>query len=543
MSADLQAGRAAFARRQWTAAHAALSGQTLDADDAERLAVASFLLARDDESARAWERAHQRWLAAGDVDRAARCACWLALTHLLRGDVAVGSGWLARSERMIDDADGPCASRGLLLVPALLAALGEDDCARATAIAEEMLAIGQQFADEDVIAFGLLTCGEAALASGDLGRGMRLFDEVMVKVLADEVSPVTAGIVYCAVIEGCMRAFDLQRAAVWTEELRRWCAEQPDLVPYRGQCLVHRAQVLLATGAWHDAASEADRAAQLLSDPAHPALAIALYQRGELHRVRGEHREAERAYREASGLGYDPLPGLALLRLAEGELEAALALADRMLEHPSAATGRAPALAAAVDVLIAAGDVERAESARDELSALAEQLQASALRVAAAYASGVVDLGAGAPDDALVALRAARDHARDLDLPYEEARARAQAAVAYRAVGDDLAAEGELDAAVAIFERLGARADLERARALRRSAASTVGDLSDRECEVLRQVAGGSTNREVAEALHISEHTVARHLQNIFAKLGVRSRSAATAYAYESGLVAAHGPR
>ena len=538
---ELEAGRLAFARRDWATAHAALSGADLTAGDLELLSVASFLLARDEEGTRALEAAHRAWVVARESDHAARSAAWLALLHLLRGEDAVGTGWLARAERIVSDAPGPCAARGLVLVPAVLEALGRGDARAAMSAAEEMLAIGQEFADVDVTAFGLLTCGEAAVAAGDLEPGLRLFDEVMVAVSADDLSPITAGIVYCAVIEGCMRAFDLRRAAAWTEALRRWCDGQPDLVPYRGQCLVHRSQVLQAQGAWDEATSEVERACEALSDPAHPALALAWYQKGELHRVRGELDDSGRAYREAGRHGFDPLPGFALLRLAEGRLDAALALVERMLEQRGPVVGRPPALSAAVEVLLAAGDSGRARIVCDELVALTEQLAAPALRPVAAYASGVVHLVEGAPGNALEALRDARDQARRLGLPHEEARARLQAATACRALGDEDSAEMELDAAIVLLERLGAGPDLGRAHAMRAAHAGPTTVLTRRECEVLRHVAAGMTNREIAGALHISEHTVARHLQNIFTKTGCPSRSAATAYAYQQGLVPAGG--
>ncbi len=540
VTAGIEAARAAFDQRDWAAAHAALTGRELEAEDLERLAVAAFLLARDEESATAWEGAHRAWAAAGEADHAARCACWLALTHLLKGEAAQGSGWLARAERIIDDV-GPCAARGLALVPTVLVALDDDDPGGAGAMAAEMVEIGRTFADADVTAFGLLTSGEAAIAAGDLPGGMRLLDEVMVAIAADDVSPITVGIVYCAVIEGCMRAFDLRRASEWTEALRRWCAGQPDLVPYRGQCLVHRSQVLQAQGSWAEAVDEVDRASELLSSPAHPALAVALYQRGELHRVRGDLREAERAYRAASRHGYEPVPGFALLRLAQGKVDAAMAAVERMLDQAQAILSRPAVLAAAVEVFLAAGEIDRAREARDELAALAEGFAAPMLGAAAAYASGTVQLAEGRAGPGLVDLRLARDRARELDLPYEEARARVQVAVACRAVGDDDGADLELEVAVALLGDLGARLDLEQARVLQGRGAGSVEDLTGRECEVLRLVATGQTNREVGATLSISEHTVARHLQNIFTKAGLTSRAAATAYAYERGLVGSRG--
>ncbi len=317
--AAVQLGRAAFARRAWGAAHTLLSGaEPLDADDLERLAIAAHLVGRDEESERAWARAHVEWVRLGDVDRAARCAFWLGFALLLRGETAQSGGWLARGERLVAQAGLDGAGRGLLLLPEGLVALDRGDLARAAELADEMADIADRVGDPDLQAFGLLFRGQAALASEQVGRGVKLLDEAMVAVTTAEVSPMTTGIVYCAVIEACMDLGDLRRATEWTEALERWCASQPDLVPYRGHCLVHRSQVLQASGAWAEAMAEAERARQRLSDPLHPALGLALYQQGELHRLRGEFAEAERVYRAASEQGREPVPGFALLRLAQG---------------------------------------------------------------------------------------------------------------------------------------------------------------------------------------------------------------------------------
>ena len=241
VDARVDLGRAAFDRQAWADAYALLAtADVQDAIDYERLAIAAHLVGKDAESDLAWEHAHRDHLRVGDSERAARCAFWLAFALLLRGESARASGWLARAERLVEASDRNCATRALLLVPEILQELHGGDHRRAYALAGEVLEIAQRCGDQDVQALGMLCRGQATLAMGEIARGLRLLDEVMVAVTAEELSPIASGIVYCAVIETCMKVFDIRRAAEWTEALHDWCTAQPDLVPYRGQCLVHR---------------------------------------------------------------------------------------------------------------------------------------------------------------------------------------------------------------------------------------------------------------------------------------------------------------
>jgi ATP/maltotriose-dependent transcriptional regulator MalT len=536
-SEQVLAGREAFARRDWRDAYAGLRAvEGLEPADLECLAVAAHLVGEDQESAGAWERAHLGWAEAGEPDRAARCAFWVGLAFVLRGEMARGGGWLARAERLLGELPTDCRARGYMLLPAFLQVLGDDPTA-AAGMAADMVALGRSWRDVDLVAFGLLGLGEAALAQGD-AAGMRLLDEAMVSVIAGEVSPIPAGIIYCAVIEACMNHFDVRRAAEWTGALTDWCAAQPDLVPYRGQCLVHRSQILQARGAWPEAVSEADRARERLSHPTHAALGAACYQQGELHRLRGEFPAAEAAYRAAHQQGRDPVPGMVLLRLAEGNIGAAAAATTRILDESRGRADFPMVLAAAVEVWLATGDLDRAREAAAALGAAAVPSCAPLLRAIADAARGAVGLAEGEAHAALGPLRRAARELRALDLPYDEAKVRVQVGLACRAAGDGDAAALELDAARSTFERLGAAPDLERVTKLAGAdPARTPCELTARECEVLRLVAAGRTNRAIAGDLVISEHTVARHLQNIFLKLDLTSRAAATAYAYEHGLV------
>jgi ATP/maltotriose-dependent transcriptional regulator MalT len=537
MTGGVELGRDAFDRRAWARARTLLAAaDSLDAADLQRLAVAAHLVGRDAESSLAWERAQRACERAGDLDGAARCAFWLALLLLLRGEVARAGGWLARAERLVAEADRDCAAASFLLVPVFLEALVAGDVSQAEALASDILREARRFDDPDLLAFGLLCQGQAAIARGDTGRGMRLLDEVMLGVTAGEVSPIPTGIVYCAVIESCLDVFDLRRAAEWTEALNGWCTGQPDLVPYRGQCLVHRAQILQAHGAWNEAVTEAERARLILSDPVHPALGLALYQLGELYRLRGEPADAERAYRAALEHGREPAPGMALIRLAEGKVAAAAAAVRRMLQESGVPATECAVRAAAVEILLAAGDLTGARTAADELVRTADRVGAHLLHAMADAALGAVLLAQDDVTGALVVLRRACGRWRALEMPYDEALARVRIAQACRALADSDTASLELDAARVTFERLGARPDLVRvARLAGREPRPTV--LTERECEVLRLVAAGRSNREIAAALVISTHTVARHVQNIFAKAGLSSRVAATAYAYEHDLL------
>jgi DNA-binding NarL/FixJ family response regulator len=428
--------------------------------------------------------------------------------------------------------------RGYLLLPEALMAMGSGDVDAALDRFSEASELAQRFGDRDLAALGAIGRGEALLRSGRVPDGMRLFDEAMVSVTAGETSPVVSGVVYCAVIDACQHAFDLRRAREWTAALDRWCAGQPGLVPYRGQCLVHRAQILQVGGEWGEAMTEAQRACERLAEPPHPAIGMAHYELGELHRLRGELSEAEAAYRRAHAAGRQPHPGLALLRLAQGRLDAAVAAIELALDDARDHVTRARLLPAFVEIMLAAVRTADARRAADELSELAMGTDTGLLQAVAAQARGAVLLADGEPRAALEELHAACRAWQDMEAPYEAAQVRVLIAVACRAVGDPGTADLECDAARSIFERLGAGPALARLDELvSRPAGQGALPVTARELEVLRLVAAGRTNREIAEALSISERTVERHLGNIFTKLDVPNRAAATAHAYDHGLV------
>jgi DNA-binding NarL/FixJ family response regulator len=348
-----------------------------------------------------------------------------------------------------------------------------------------------------------------------------------------------AGAAYCAVIASCMGRRDVERAREWTTALSAWCEAQEGLVPFRGTCVLHRATLLQVGGAW----PEAERTVQDLrhGSALHVPRGDAAYQEAELLRLRGRFTEAEAEYHEAARTGREVQPGLALLRLAQGQPAAARAGLERALETATAPGDRADLLDALVEVRLALGDADGAATAAAELRAVADLMGTSFLRAQADRADGRVAAAAGDPAEALRCQRRAWTSWQAVGAPYEAARTRLDAALAARALGDEDAAGMELEAARLVFTELGAAPDVARVDAATAgpSPASPPGPLSAREVEVLRLVARGRSNREVAERLFLSERTVAHHVGNILAKLQLANRAAATAFAYEHGLVAA----
>lgn len=539
----LDQARSAFERGTWAEAFNRFSAadveQPLAPEDLEQMAAAAQLVGAEEVAAATWERAHLQLLGRGEVERAVRCAFWLAYGLMTVGQMARAGGWIGRARHLVEEHRLDCVEQGFLMIPLGLRTLEGGDPAQAHEIFGRAIAIGNRFGEADVVTLGRLGQGRSLVVMGRDSDGLALLDEAMVAVTAREVSPIVAGRIYCAVILVCQQAFDLNRAHEWTAALSDWCAAQPDMVPFRGQCLVHRAEVMQWHGQWLDALAEAKRALERLSDPpGQPAMGLAFYQLGELYRLRGDFNDAEVAYREASRYGRSPQPGLACLRMMQGDVGAAAAAVRRVMGETHDRVTRAKLLDAGVEIMLAVGDIDAAIAAADELAVTAADVDAPVLRAMALQASSAVSLHRGDLRGALDAAQQAASAWAGLEAPYEHARARLLGALACRDLGDRDAAHLEVDAARRTFDQLGAAPDLARLEALFPTAAPpTAGNLTRREIEVLVLVAGGKTNREVATELTVSEHTVRRHLQNIFHKVGVTSRAAATAFAYQRGLV------
>jgi DNA-binding CsgD family transcriptional regulator len=538
---DLERGRESYSSSAWATAYESLSqadqAVPLGAEDLELLATSAYMLGREDEWMRILERAFQRHSEAGNSLLAARCGFWIGIQLMIRGEMGPATGWLGRAQRLVERQESECAEQGYMLMPVAFQHEAEGDYEGAVATAAEAGEIGERFGDADLFALAGFAQGDILVRHGRVREGLGVLDQAMLAATTGALSPIATGIVYCGVILACEEVYDVRRAQEWTHVLTRWCERQSDLIAFTGRCLVHRAQLMQLRGAWPDAMEEAQRAGRRFAESMNQAAAgKACYLEGELHRLRGEFAAAEDAYRRASQLGLEPQPGWALLRLAQGKAEAASAAIRRVVGETSDRLRRADLLPAYAEVMLAIGDVDEAQSACRELEEIAADCESEMLRARVAHARGAVELATGDAGAALVSLRRAAQAWQELEAPYEVARTRVLLGRACQAFGDADAFALELDAARITFKELGATPDLAVVDGLTGSGGDTHG-LTFRELEVLRLVATGKSNKEIAAALVISEHTVARHVQNIFNKLGVPSRTAAGAFAFEHGLV------
>ena len=531
----LEHGRERYRRREWGDAYNALLSADqiapLEADDLDRLAIAAYLIGRDLEFQQLLERLYRAHIESGNRARAARCAFWLALNFLLKSESGRSNAWTARGERLVEDLD--CVERGYLAAIVAEQQLREGRADAAHATAGRAFEIGESFGDADLMAAARHAQGQALIQRGDVTAGLKCLDETMLAVVAGELMPIMTALMYCSVIDTCRQVYALGRAREWTSAFSAVCEQQPDMLAFNGTCLVHRAEILQLQGAWPESLTEACLACERARHADRKPPGAAFYQQGEIHRLRGECAQAEDAYRAASELGFEPQPGLALLRLAQGRADAACATIRRLTSATRDRIRRAGVLPAYLEIMLASGDLDEARRARDELRELAHAFDTDVLRAVVAQADGAIALSEFHPHAALEPLRRAFDLWERLEAPYEAARVRVLIGQACRAVGDEEAAALELEAAKAVLERLGARTDLARLEAPKAPARQgSRGQLTAREVHVLRLISTGRTNKEIAEELSLSERTIDRHVTNILTKLDVRSRTAATAYAY-----------
>jgi len=543
---QIDGGRESFRRRAWDDAYRSLlladRAAPLKGDDLELLATSAYLTGHELAFYEFLERAYRNRLESGDRVRAARCAFWSGLGLLFRGEPGQASGWLARARRLVEGLD--CVEQGFLLLPQAEQRLRGGDEEAARAMASDAAAIGERFADADLIAGARHLEGRALIRQKRLQAGLTLLDEAMLAVVGGELSPIMTGLLYCSVIGACQEIHALSRAREWTAALGRWCEMQPQMLAFMGTCLVHRAQILQWSGAWSEAKAELRRVFQRSSQeldaqaPSGAGPAEALYLQAELHRLCGELQAAERAYHDAARLGREPHPGLALLRMAQGQTGAASAAVLRVLSATADPLDRARLLPAVVEITLSAGDLHRARQACEELEAIAHEFDTEVLQAMAAHSRRALELAAGDPRAALSPLRQAFETWRRVEATYEIARVRMLIGQACRSLGDVEAGRLELSEARSLLERLGAVPDLSRLDVIDNSAQTTQDHrLSRRELQVLRLIACGKTNKAIAAELFVSERTIDRHVSNILTKLDVPTRSAATAYAYQHGLL------
>jgi DNA-binding CsgD family transcriptional regulator len=538
---DLELGRDAYAGSDWEDAYLLLSRgcETASATSAdfEKLAWAAALTGRSLEFLNTLEELYQQHLDAGDNLRAARAAFWLGLRLMALGGEGRAGGWLSRAGRLVGKQD--CAERGYILLPTIHRHIGSGEYEAACDVAKKAAEIGDRFGDQDLAAFARCLLGRSRLRQGAIVAGLASLDDAMLAASQGELSPVITGLIYCSSIEACQEIFALDRCREWTTGLAGWCAAQPQLVAFTGSCLVHRAEVFQLSGAWADAIKESQRVAARFSGATDPeGVAEAYYQEAEIYRLRGEYSAAEDAYRNASHFGFEPQPGHSLLRLAQGRGSAALGAIRRVVESTPSPTKRVRFLPAYVEIALALGEMEEARTAAADLHVIAENLAIEVVAAMADHADGALRLAEGDAQGAQEPLRRAAAVWTQVGAPYLVAKLRVLMGRSCAALGDTDGSAMQFEAARAVFLELGASPDLT-ALTDGSSGVAMARDhgLTQRELQVLRLIAAGRTNKAIATVLEISEKTVDRHASNIFTKIDVPTRAAATAFAYRKGLI------
>jgi ATP/maltotriose-dependent transcriptional regulator MalT len=535
---SLSAARDARARQDWQATldaakSACVDSPGLEAERADLLADAAWWLGRLEDCIAAREEAYRLYDELGDQRHAGMCAVWLWEHHAIAARPAMAGAWLRRARRALGD-DPDCVEHGALVLREAETAHGAGDLDTALDLATRTIALGRTLGSADLEAEALQTVGRVLIDRGDVSGGMGHLDEAMLFAVEGRLGPYATGKVYCSLISACEDVGDLDRAAEWTEATMRWAEKHPFAI-FPGICRVHRAIVLKRRGALADAKREALRACEELVS-SHVANSAAAYAEvGDICRRLGEVDRAEDAFARAQQLAGRPCGALALLRLAQGRTAQALSIATGCLRDTTNRLARAALLPILVQVAVAAHELETANEALDELIAIADAFDTPVLRASTASARGRVELARGEAAAASLTLRDALGYWEALEVPYEMASAHTLLGQALRDSGDQTAAAESFSMAAALFQQIGAHLD---ARLLANGVDQALpAGLTRREAEVLRLVADGMTNSEIATALYLSSKTVSRHMSNIFTKIGVTSRAAATAFAFEHGLM------
>ena len=460
----LQQGREAFERHAWREAFDLLSAAdasgTLSPEDLEHLGDAAWWTGHSDEYIDARERAFAGYLKQQEPRRASFVAFRLSNDHQVRGAQSVAFGWLGQAARLLEN-EPECPEHGYLAYAQSFVAQLRGDLDGALEHAKRTFEIGSRVGDRDLQALGLEKQGAALVAKGQVTEGLALLDEAMAAAVSGELGSWATGLAYCQLIGTCSGLADYQRASEWTEALRRWCDRQ-SIVGFPGICRVHRAEIMRLRGAWAEAEQDARFACDELQRLGSTSAAAAFRELGEIRLRVGDLEAAEEAFRQAHELGLEPQPGLSLLRLAESKVDAAATMIKRALADESDRLARARRLPAQVEIAIAAGDLETARPATEELEAIAETYGTLALKASAACGRGALHLAEGDGAASCASLRRGWRLWQEVDAPYEVARARVLLAAAYRAEGDEEASVLELQSALSTFERLGAVPDARR---------------------------------------------------------------------------------
>jgi ATP/maltotriose-dependent transcriptional regulator MalT len=536
----LRSAREALAHHDWQGCYELVHELSVDEPsvEAERLdllADAAWWLGRVERCIEARQAAHRLFESLGERRRAGMCAIWLYQDHCLRARPAAASGWLQRARRALDG-DTNCVEYGALLLREAEAAHGGGRFDEAADLAEHARALSRTLASADLEAESLQTLGRILIDVGRPSAGLAHLDEAMLLASEGRLGPYSTGKVYCSLISACEELGDLRRSAEWTEAAASWAARYPFAI-FPGICRVHRAVVLERRGALQDAEREATRACTELLESHLPNAAMAYAEVGDIRRRLGDLECSEEAFARAEELCGRACAGAALLRLAQRRLEEARQIiAGCLSDEAPNRLARARLLPAAVQIAVAADDLTRADAGVRELELIARNFDTPMLHALAAVARGRVQLADGKPAAAGETLHVALRLWQELQVPYEVATASTLLAQARREAGDESAAKELFAAARAQFEQIGARLDV---RGLETTQLSPrPGGLTAREVEVLCLVAEGRSNKEIAALLYLSAKTVSRHLTNIFNKIGVTSRAAATAFAFEHHLIA-----